>query len=86
MDSEGRHGSVSVHQAILDLPIGPLVCIHRVHLQHEGPCGLVLQHRRLLPVLLTLSEGGKIRCGRERQKDNEKKKWQMGWVQTESRN
>lgn len=72
VDSEGRYGTVSVHQAVLDLPIGPLVCIYRVHLQHEGPCGLVLQHRRLLPVLLTLREGRKIRCGRERERETER--------------
>lgn len=54
VDAECRHRGVFVHEAIRDLSIGALVCIHSVNLQDERPRRLVLQDRRALSVLLAL--------------------------------
>ena len=57
MDGEGRHSAVFVHEAVGYSAVRALISIHSLHLEHHGPCRLILQNRGTLPVLLALGEG-----------------------------
>lgn len=54
VNAECRYGGVFVHEAVCDPSIGAFVSIHRMDLQDECPCWLILQDWRALSVLLTL--------------------------------